>query len=330
MRKVVDDSRLIYKCCKLYYEDDYSQQQIADTLGVSRVSVSRMLCAGREAGMVKIQVVSPNHLTYNKLEQELEQLYGLKEAVVVENSPLSTNYEHMTALSTETLSLLETYLHEGDVVGVSMGVTLQNICRGTRPNAHNIGCTFVPILGGISSGRSATVNIHSNQIALSFAQLFGGQYVEFFSPAIFSDPVVLEGFMKEAPMRRIQQYYREVKTVIMGIGTPNRAGSTMLRAGYITQDQLRGLVAQGVAGDLSLQFFDREGNTEKFRSFNDRVAGMPLHQLREVENRIGIGSGVHRAEAIHGALCGGFINILVTEQECALRLIEMRKEDMQA
>lgn len=56
-------------------------------------------------------------------------------------------------------------------------------------------------------------------------------------------------------MRRIQQYYREVKTVIMGIGTPNRAGSTMLRAGYITQDQLRGLVAQGVAGDLSLQFF---------------------------------------------------------------------------
>ena len=76
MRKVVDDPRLIYKCCKLYYEDDYSQQQIADTLGVSRVSVSRMLCAGREAGMVKIQVVSPNHLTYNKLEQELEQLYG--------------------------------------------------------------------------------------------------------------------------------------------------------------------------------------------------------------------------------------------------------------
>ena len=327
MRKVVDDPRLIYKCCKLYYEDDFSQQQIADALGVSRVSVSRMLCAGRETGMVKIQVVSPNHLTYSRLEHELEQLYGLKEAVVVENSPLSTNYDQLTALSAETLSLLETYLHDGDMVGVSMGVTLHNICRGTRPSTHSIGCTFVPILGGVSSGRSATVNIHSNQIALSFAQLFGGEYVEFFSPAIFSDPEVLKGFMKEAPMRRILQYYREVKTVIMGIGTPNRAGSTMLRAGYITQDKMQQLVARGVAGDLSLQFFDREGNTDIFEEFNSRVAGMPLRQLREVENKICIGSGVHKADAIHGAMCGGFVNILVTDQECALRLIEMRKEE---
>lgn len=325
MRKVVDDPRLIYKCCKIYYEENRSQQEIADLLGVSRVSVSRMLCAGRELGIVKIQIVSPNHLTYSKLERQLEQCYGLKEAVVVENSPLTTTYDQLSVLSTETLNLLETYIHDNDVVGVSMGMTLHNICRGTRQNTNNINCTFVPILGGISSGRSATVNIHSNQIALSFAQLFGGQYVEFFSPAIFSDPAVLKGFMKEAPMQRILQYYREIRTVIMGIGTPNRAGSTMLRAGYITQEQIQGLVQKGVAGDLSLQFFDRNGNTEPFEEFNSRVAGMPLELLREVENKICIGSGAHKAEAVHGALRGGFVNILVTDQECALKLLELGK-----
>ena len=53
---------------------------------------------------------------------------------------------------------------------------------------------------------------------------------------------------------------------------------------------------------------------------------MPLAQLREVENKIGVSSGVHKAEAIYGALRGGFVNILITDQECALKLLELGKE----
>lgn len=327
VRRVVDDPRLIYKCCKLYYEENRGQQEIADLLGISRVSVSRLLSAGRESGIVQIQIVSPNHLTYSKLEQELEQVYGLKEAVVVENSPLSTTYDHISTLSTETLSLLETYLHDQDVVGVSMGMSLHNICHGTRKNTNNINCMFVPMVGGISTGRDQTVNIHSNQIAQNFAQLFGGRYIDFFAPAIFTDPAVLEGFMKEAPMQHVLQYYKEIKTAIMGIGIPNRAGSTMIRAGYITQEMMDELVERGAVGDISLQFFDRNGEFEQFRAFNSRVAGMSLTQLRGVENKIGISSGVQKAEAIYGALRGGFVNILITDQECALKLLEMGKQE---
>lgn len=143
MRKVVDDRRLIYKCCKLYYEEDLSQQEIADRLAVSRVSVNRMLQAGREQGMVIIRVVSPNLLEYSQLEQKLEQLFGLKEAVVVENSPLNTRYDHINALGLETIKLLETYLHDGDLVGVSMGMTLHNICRTPRQDSEDVHCTFV-------------------------------------------------------------------------------------------------------------------------------------------------------------------------------------------
>lgn len=322
MRKVVDDPRLIYKCCKLYYEENLNQERIADALGVSRVSVSRMLQAGRDAGIVKIEVVSPNHLNYSKLEQELEQMYGLKEAVVVETTPLSTSYGDLTALSAETIHLLETYLHDNDVVGVSMGKTLMNISESTRTSTSNINCLFVPTLGGISSGSRAMKQVHSNQIAASFAQLFGARYEQFFAPAVFADPAVLKGFMKEVAMRRIHQYYKEMNTVIMGIGTPNRTSSTVISAGYITQQQIDEMVDQGMVGDLSLQFFDKNGDTEKFHEFNDRVTGISLKQLQMVENRICVGSGVHKAEAIYGALRGGYINILVTDQNCARELLK--------
>lgn len=51
--------------------------------------------------------------------------------------------------------------------------------------------------------------------------------------------------------------------------------------------------------------FDRYGAFKQFREFNSHVAGMPLTQLREVENKIGVSSGVHKAEAIYGVLYTG-------------------------
>lgn len=183
------------------------RQQIADRLGISRVSVSRMLAAGKEMGIVLIQVISPDNLAYSQLEQKLEQLFGLKEAVVVENSPLNTKYDHATSLGTKTIKLLETYLHDGDIVGVSMGQTLYTVCHSSCVDTEAIACTFVPVIGGVSSGGNHSVNVHANQIAMGFAKLFKSEYFEFFAPAMFSDKAIMEGFMRERMMKRILQYY---------------------------------------------------------------------------------------------------------------------------
>ena len=34
MKKVIDDTRLIFKCCSLYYQDRKGQQEICDILGI--------------------------------------------------------------------------------------------------------------------------------------------------------------------------------------------------------------------------------------------------------------------------------------------------------
>lgn len=324
MKKVVDDPRLIYKCCMLYYEEGLGQKEIADVLGISRVSVSRMLQAGRDNGIVQIKVVSPNHLTYSDLERRLEQTFNLKEAVVVNDNPLATSYDQQVEFGTAAIHLLDTYLHDNEIVGVSMGMTLHTICRTVRTNPTPIRCAFVPVLGGISSVRSSAVDVHANQIAIGLAQLFGGQYFEFFSPVMFSSKDVLDVVMREASMRRIVDCYKRMNTVIMGLGTPNRSSSTMIRSGYIRQEEIDRFVQQGMVGDLIMQFFDKNGNTEPFKEFNERVAGLPLSQLRDtVENRICAGTGVYKAEALCGAMRGGFVNILITDQECAQRLLEL-------
>lgn len=108
----------------------------------------------------------------------------------------------------------------------------------------------------------------------------------------------------------------------MGIGaTSTCTDSTMIQGGYITSEETKALVENGVAGNVALQFFDEDGNTEKFQAFNERVAGMSQDMIKRVRSRIGIGGGEDRAKAIKGAIKGGFINILITNNACAEQLL---------
>ena len=326
MKNIVNDLRLIYKCCVMYYEQGLSQQQIADRMDISRVSVSRMLQAGKESGIVQIQVFSPNHLNYGEIEQQLEKKLGLKEVVVVESSPLATAYDQMSALGSAAVNLIENYIHNGDIIGVSMGYTLHNVCRTKRMNQEAIRCTFVPVLDGIRSISSTITDVHSNQIAIGLAQLYGGDYIEFFSPAMFSNIEILRGFMAERSMREVLDSYERMSTVIMGIGTPKRSSPTMMNAGYITQNQTDFYVKRGAVGDLAMQFFDINGRTEPFNDFNRRVAGLQLADIRKIRNKICIASGRDKAEAVYGAVKGEFVNIIVVDEECAEALMSIQEE----
>ena len=84
MKKIVDDPRLIYKCCYLYYKDGFSQVEICDQLGISRATVSRLLKAGRERNIVRIELDNPDSVMYGELERKLEAVFDLKEIVIVD------------------------------------------------------------------------------------------------------------------------------------------------------------------------------------------------------------------------------------------------------
>lgn len=117
MKKIVDDWRLIYKVCSLYYEDDMRQQEISDYLGISRATISRMLQKGKESGIVRVEVVNPIQFTYGKLEKTLERKYGLKDVIVVENSSLDTRQESLNKMY-EKAAL---YLSQFSVMEIILG-----------------------------------------------------------------------------------------------------------------------------------------------------------------------------------------------------------------
>ena len=321
MKKIVDDWRLIYKVCSLYYEDDMRQQEVSDYLGISRATVSRMLQKGKESGIVRVEVINPVQFSYNKLEKALERKYGLKEVIVVESSALDTKTESVSRMYERAALYLSQFFKDGDWIGVTMGHTLHNIVKTNRAFEKDKKLMFVPIVGGIGQSTIDKVDVQSNRIAQEFSRKFGGTYTQFLSPAVFSEQKAMEYFLKEKSISYIFDDFQKLDTLIMGIGIPQRVESTLVRAGYITGENLEEFAQDGMAGDIALHFFDEDGGTEKFRAFNDRVAGMPLEMMKKVRNRIGIAGGENRAEAIRGAIKGGFINMLITNIDAAEKLL---------
>ncbi len=304
MKKIVDDWRLIYKVCSLYYEDDMRQQEISDYLGISRATISRMLQKGKESGIVRVEVVNPIQFTYGK------------------NSSLDTRQESLNKMYEKAALYLSQFFRDGDYIGVSMGFTLHNVARTRRSFAKDNQYMFVPIVGGISPNSINGVDVQSNQIAREFADKFGGSYTQFLAPAQFSDKKIKDYFLEEKSVNFIFDDFEKLDTVVMGIGA-NDTGtdSTLIHAGYITDEELQSFAGNGVVGNVALQFFDSEGKREKFQGFNERVAGMPADQIKKIRNRIGIAGGAERVKAVKGAIAGGYINILITNNECAEKLL---------
>ncbi len=322
MRKVIDDPRLIYKCCKLYYEEEASQQEIAKQMKLSRVSVCRMLKAGREQGMVVIQVHSPNRVEYGRLERQLEDCFGLKEALVAETGPRGARCDQTTAVSVAASRILESYLAKDDIVGVGLGKLLYGVCSSPRPSSGSVRCTFVPMIGGIGSAKQAVPGDNSTQLAEKLAHLFGGNYMDCFAPAIFSDANLGKQFMAEPFMRPLLDCYTRMHTLIFEIGSVKNSIERLLESGLINEQERQSFAE--AKGEIMMQFYDSEGNTDKFHEFNRRVASMPLSRMKTLENRIGLARGERSVQAVYGALQNGYVNILVTDEECAVRLLEMK------
>jgi DNA-binding transcriptional regulator LsrR (DeoR family) len=73
-------------------------------------------------------------------------------------------------------------------------------------------------------------------------------------------------------------------------------------------------------GDIVGQFYDRNGQILD-TPLHDRTVALPLSDLRSMQNVIGIAGGLNKVPAILGALRGGFVKILITDERTAWEIL---------
>ncbi len=313
MIKHVGSERLMVKVCNLYYMDDLKQEEIAKKLGISRPTVSRLLKDAKEAGIVRIQIVSPFTNDYSDLEKSLEMKYGLKNVIIANDQ--NDDAGQKLELAKEAAFFLERTLKPRDVVGLSMGTTLKGIPTFVSARKESK-VTFVPLLGGVGQ---ANIEIHPNQIVMEIANAFGGKYMLLHAPAVVSDPNLIKTFSEELGIKSVMEMMKKVNVAVVGLGTPFDSNSTMIATGYYDKKDVELMRTKEAVGDICMQSYNAQGDSSEFDS-NRKVIGYQIENLKKIETVIAVAGGSSKLDAIRGAIRGGYINVLITNYSNGLEL----------
>jgi deoxyribonucleoside regulator len=315
-----DDRQLMAKVADLYYLRDLTQQEIADRLGLSRPTVSRLLQRARAEGVVRIEVNPPEE-SHHDLARELEERFGLREAVVVtgrSESPTLTR----RALGQAGARYLDRCLKGREVVGVSWGTTLNEVVHHVRPRP--LRTTVVPLVGG--AGQVAP-GVHANDLARRLAQAHGGEVHLLHAPAVVASPEVQGALCSDPGIRRALDLARRAQVALVGVGALVPS-STLVQSGYFSVRELAALRERGAVGDVCTRPYTRDGLPVD-EALQRRIVAVEFEDLRRIPTVVAVAGGLEKAEAILGLLRGDLVDVLVTDHVAAravLRSLRAERE----
>ncbi|WP_051569306.1 sugar-binding transcriptional regulator [Alkaliphilus transvaalensis] len=312
-----DKLLLAVKVARLYYECNETQEQISKKLKISRPQVSRLLQTAREEGIVEIRINSAYNL-HSNLERLLCENFGLKKAIVV---PMSTNnlVEIKENLSKVTANYLDEIIADGVTIGIPWGSTLGYVADHLKERKlKNV--KVVQLKGGVGKV-SSKVNTYNPVI--NFAIKLNATPYFLPVPSIVEKMEIKEILLSDGKIKEILDLAEESDIAIYPIGRPN-PNSVLVEAGYFSQEDMNRLKDEGAVGDICSRYFNYMG--EIFDDdLNGRTIGIDLDKLKNKKYAIAVAGGKEYAESILGALRGQYLNVLITDESAAKRVLKQAK-----
>jgi DNA-binding transcriptional regulator LsrR (DeoR family) len=311
-----DELRLLVKVSRFYYEDGLNQDTIKDRLGLSRSKVSRLMAQARETGIVQISVISPEQL-YLDLEKQLEERFGLQEALVVEAQPGDPQDVVSRAVGSGAAAFLTRALEPRSTVGFAWGSTLRYMAMALSPQRFP-DVQLVQIIGGLGQPEA---EVHATELCRSVSRSLGCRLTLLPVPGIVADQRTRRALLSDVHVQRAVEAFDHLDLAVVGVGAPTMDSVTMRDGSIISRAELDDLLARGAVGDIALRYFDREGRCVE-SEINDRIIGITLEQLKRGPRVVAVSGGPQKVPAIRAALRGGLIDVLVTDSVTAGRLLE--------
>lgn len=307
--------RLITKVARMYHERGIRQVEIAETLHLSQARVSRLLKRAIELGIVRT-VVAVAQGVHTDLEEALEDKYGLAEALVVD---VEGSYQDITAaLGSAGASYLEATLTGGERIGISSwSQTLLAVVDRMHPFRLPGAESVIQLVGGIGA---ASVQTQGNRLLSELAQLIGATAIFVPAPGLVGNKTVRDSLLNDPAMESVAAEWNRLTMALVGIGS--LPPSPLLRASGNAVDPAEQdkLIAAGAVGDVCQRYFEAAGTLIP-SDLDDRVVGIDADTLRRIPRRIGIAGGESKHAALHAALTGGWVSVLLTDMASAEALL---------
>lgn len=301
--------RLSLDAAKLYHAGGLSQQEIAQTLHVSRPTVSKLVATARERGFVRTLVADPRE-SDAALISELQEHFRLAElrlVVPVGRGPMDNRY----ALGSGAAEMLGAHLSTGeDVLGFWWSDAIHAVTEAMgrqrlRPRA-------LVQLNGTDPG----VEVDA---ALAAFTARSAVPVHPYPFPILHDSVAARLDAENDPAsRQVLALRAECAAVVFGAETP--AATALHRSPLLSAEDRRHIEDHAV-GQICGRYIDAEGRIVA-PSLSQRTLGPTLSELRRLRRTVLVTSGLEMLPLIRAALENRYANHLVTDLATATTLAD--------
>ncbi len=299
----------------MYYVEGLTQNEIADRLGIGRVTVVRNINEALKQREVKIWVTG-GVAECLELERALKEKFGLEDAVVVPE-PSDPKLVGRSIGAAAGMYVTE-QLHDDMRLGVGWGATLHESLQ-TLSHKEFQKVEVVSLLGGVVQAR----RFNPSEFAWQFANTIGADCYLLTAPALVDSPETKRALIDRCGLDQVLSRVDKMDMALLSVGTM-AAQSTSFRFNLLSEDERRSLESAGAVGDMLFNFFNAEGTLVN-HPINTRVMSTPIDKLRKVPKRVLISGGSDKIEALVGGMKLVNANVLITNEDAARALVERVK-----
>ena len=297
------EKNLMIKIVWYYYMENMTQQAIADQLNITRMRVIKLLEKARQTGIVQFRISSS--LDFRRdLETRLMEKYHLRDCYTVPTNPNEAGTND--TIASETSIYIADHVRENSYINFGYGDTTSKTIEYLARNLETA-VSFVSLTGGVGY-----------YLPKSESNIFNAKLYLIPAPIIMSSAQMADAIKKENSVQEVTNMIRLASMTIIGIGGMDDS-ATIVKSSILNPSDFRLLAMKGAVGDVICHFIDKDGNLVD-TEVDSRLVSVPLNTLKELDNVIGVAAGKHKLSAIHAALTGGYIDILITDEDTAAQL----------
>ncbi len=306
---------LIYKVTRAYYEKGLTQQAIANRYGISRIKVSRLLARAQKEQIVQIKIIAPDD-PFTDLEHELEEKFGLDEVMVVEKLNES-NQDWINRAGMVAADYINSIIQGNETIGLTWGRSLLSLVNNLHLQNYPE-LKVVQMLGGLGEPQA---EFHGADLTRRMAQNFGTRPYLIQSPGIVKNKEICDELKHDIQVRDTLHMATQASIAIVGIGLFAENSQITRTNTIINKNDYQVLKDKGVVGDISLRFFNGNGEYVKTH-LDDRIVGISTEEILKIPRIIGIAGGEEKFSTLKAVATGKLVHALITDNITAEKLIK--------
>lgn len=309
-----EDEILAVKAAELYFEEDKTQEEIAQMLTLTRWKVGRLLTQARAEGIVRIEIVHPQARRLS-VERALRDRFHLMDAVVVPSSEADTESAIRLRVAGAAAEYLTVVRPSIKVLGISWGRTLHDIAQALGSGwGRNV--SVVQINGGVSVNKRSS---SAAATAVTIATKASGMATLLPSPAILDDESIKEAIVSDRTVSSVLQAAKSADTYIYSAGAVDTS-SVLVESGYLSPTDIRQLVKKGAVADIIGRFIDADGNIID-PGLDRRTVGIDINDLRRAKRAIAVIAGPSKHDVTRAVVTAGLCSVIITDEVTARHLL---------